>query len=138
MQKGFTLIELVMVILILGVLALITVPTINSIITDSREKSYNKQIELIEKSANTYMSMPSHSLELPKQGDATCYVTIEMLQNAGLLSDEDILNPKYQKGSTEKTKANETFDKAVAVSFKNNKYVYEYVYEYSVGQECTS
>ncbi len=138
MQKGFTLIELVMVILILSVLALITVPTINSIIKDSREKSYNKQIELIQKSANTYMSMPSHSLELPKKDAATCYVTIKMLQNAGLLSDEDILNPNYQKGSTEKTKANEKLDQAVAVTFKDNKYVYEYVYEYSNDKICTS
>ena len=56
MNKGFTLIELVMVIVVLGIVALIAVPTVNSIITDSKEKSYQNQINTIVNSAHTYIS----------------------------------------------------------------------------------
>ena len=124
-QNGFTLIELVMVILVLGIIATITVPTVNSIIKDSKEKSYNSQIKMIEDTARTYMS--KHSLELPSQssGSSAC-ITVEKLKKDGLLSNDDILNPNYKKNSTEEMEQNEVFNGAVKVSWNGSKYVYEY------------
>jgi len=115
-QKGFTLIELVMVILVLGIIALITVPTVNSVIKDSKEKAYNSQIKMIEDTAKTYMS--KHSLELPKQvnNSSTC-ISIEKLKKDGLLSNDDIINPKDN---------DETFDGAVKVLWNGSKYDYKY------------
>ena len=40
MKKGFTLIELLCIIIILGVIALIAVPMVNTIITESKKESF--------------------------------------------------------------------------------------------------
>ncbi len=124
-NKGFTLIELIMVILVLGIIALITVPTVNSIIRNSKEKSYNNQIKLIEDTARTYMS--NHSLELPSQsvGSSTC-VNVEQLKKDGLLSNDDIINPNYKKNSDVETERYEVLNGSVNISWSGSKYVYEY------------
>ncbi len=126
MKKGFTLIELIMVIVVLGIIALIAIPIVNNIIKDSKEKAYNEQIDLIVDTARTYMS--NNSLKLPSQIDgASVCITIETLQKAGLLSKNDILNPNYTEGSTD-LKKQRNFNGAVKVYWQKNKYVYEYKY----------
>lgn len=124
MKNGFTLIELVMVILILGIIALITVPTVNSVIKDSREKSYNNQVDLITDTARTYMS--NHSENLPSQSGGNFCVTIDMMQKDGLLSKDDIVNPNYKEGSSEPNEKNEYFNDGVLVTWSGNKYTYTY------------
>ena len=51
-KNGFTLIEVLAVIFILGVLALISIPIVNRYIKNSREKVYESYIETIEAAAN--------------------------------------------------------------------------------------
>ena len=53
-NKAFTLVELLAVIIILGLLVTITVPNIMNAIDISREKSYNSQVEEIEKAAERW------------------------------------------------------------------------------------
>ena len=124
MKNGFTLIELIMVILILGIIALITVPTVNSVIKDSREKSYNNQVDLITDTARTYMS--DHSENLPSQSGGEFCVTVAMMQKDGLLSKDDIVNPNYKEGSSEPTEKAEYFNDGVLVTWNGNKYTYTY------------
>ncbi len=124
MKNGFTLIELICVITILGLIALIAVPTVNTMIQNSKKEAYEEQITTIEKTAKTYMS--KNSLELPRDDEVVC-VSIETMQKAGLLSKEDIENPLYKKGSDVSDEKNETFTGGVNVSWNGNKYLYEYV-----------
>ena len=124
MKNGFTLIELICVITILGLIALIAVPTVNTMIQNSKKEAYEEQITTIEKTAKTYMS--KNSLELPSDDEVVC-VSIETMQKAGLLSKEDIENPLYKKGSDVSEEKNETFTGGVNVSWNGNKYLYEYV-----------
>ncbi len=124
MKNGFTLIELICVITILGLIALIAVPTVNTMIQNSKKEAYEEQITTIEKTAKTYMS--KNSLELPSDDEVVC-VSIETMQKAGLLSKEDIENPLYKKGSDVSDEKNETFTGGVNVSWNGNKYLYEYV-----------
>lgn len=86
MKKGFTLIEILGVIVILGVLALITIPVIDNVLRESREKAYNQNVEYILGAALKY----SFNLDY-----STTESTLELqtLKNAGLLKDEDIRNP---------------------------------------------
>ena len=124
MKNGFTLVELICVITRLGLIALIAVPTVNTMIQNSKKEAYEEQITTIEKTAKTYMS--KNSLELPSDDEVVC-VSIETMQKAGLLSKEDIENPLYKKGSDVSEEKNETFTGGVNVSWNGNKYLYEYV-----------
>lgn len=42
MKKGFTLIEIIAIIILLSVIVLITYPVINNLITENKEKLYEK------------------------------------------------------------------------------------------------
>ncbi len=125
MKKGFTLIELVCVIILLGVIAMIAIPTINSAINSSKEKAYNSQISLIEETARTYMA--KNPLKLPNQNTSSkAYVCVENLKKSGLITNEDVKNPMYKKNSTETKEKFESFDGTVEVTYSGNKYRYKY------------
>lgn len=125
MKKGFTLVELLGVIVILGIIAMIAVPTINNALNTSRDKAYDEQINTIENTARSYMS--KNSLKLPSQTEGSkCCVSVNTLQKAGLLSSDDIENPKYKKDSTDSEENFENFNGSVIITFTNNKYKYEY------------
>lgn len=53
-KKGFTLVELLVVITLLGVLGLITVPIINDVIKNSRKKAFRETIINIVEVAKIY------------------------------------------------------------------------------------
>ena len=131
MKKGFTLVELLSVIVILGILASIAIPTINTAINSSRNKAYNEQINTIQNAARTYMS--KNSLKLPNQEEnGKCTISVSTLQKEGLLSVDDIVNPRYKKNSSKPEEKFKNFDGKVIVTFANNKYKYEYVISSSV------
>ena len=125
MKKGFTLVELLGVIVILGLIAMIAIPTINSSLNSSRDKAYDEQDRTIEETARTYMS--KNSLKLPSQTEGSmCCLSVSTIQQAGLLTADDIKNPKYKKDSTEEEEKYENFNGTVIITFTNNKYKYEY------------
>ena len=72
-RKGFTLAELLAVITILGVIALIVFPAVNKTIKNSKEKSYNQQIESILSSAENWTMENMTSLSDINEN----YLTIE-------------------------------------------------------------
>ena len=88
MKKGFTLIEVMAVVALIGIIALITYPAIDKTIKDSREKAYATNIGTIEHAAYLYSSAD-------KLGYSTTYqaLPIQTLKDAGLLEDSDIKNP---------------------------------------------
>ena len=88
MKKGFTLVELIAVILVLGIIALIAVPRISNAIQTSKEKTatismqnYVHALEqkiLVEKYANGVYSMTDIDVEV--SGDKPTSATIETSQ----------------------------------------------------------
>lgn len=115
MKKGFTLIELLAVLSIIGVIILISSPIISSLITDSKDQSYERQKEYIENAAKNYMSQNSLKLPDMSEGSSTC-IQIITLKQKGFLKDSDIKN-KID---------NSTIDGSVNITYKNNKYTYTY------------
>ena len=87
MKKGFTLVELLGVIVILGVISLITFPIIDKSIKNGKEKSLEQVIHNIEKAAYEY-SIKNELLY------STVYNKIELstLISSGFLK-ENIINP---------------------------------------------
>ena len=59
-QRGFTLIELVVVIAILGILATIAVPVITSYLGSSKERAYNADQARFQVAVDAYFSSPSN------------------------------------------------------------------------------
>ncbi len=87
MKKGFTLAELLGVIVLLGALALIIVPLVSSSMKGSEEALYNDQIESIKLSLSLWMS----DNQKPAEGE-TITLSLSQLKEAGLV-ELDITNP---------------------------------------------
>ena len=89
---GFTLIEVIAIIILLSVIALITYPVINNLISDSREDLYNKQISELERLSDTWVTKNLNKLKLE---DGYSYnLSFSELYESGLLSSEIVKNPK--------------------------------------------
>ena len=66
-QRGFTLIELIVVIAIMGVLAAVTAPTITSHLGKSRERSFTAEGERIQSAVNGFVGAPDNVRFLGKR-----------------------------------------------------------------------
>jgi len=64
MKKGFTLIELLAVIILLAIIALIAYPTLNNVISKNKDKLYEKQINELERHANTWIMDHTDTFDL--------------------------------------------------------------------------
>lgn len=60
--KGFTLVELLAILVIIGIIAVITTPVINGVISTSREKAFLNSAISINKAANNYYAENGTSL----------------------------------------------------------------------------
>ena len=93
-RKGFTLIELMGVLIILGILAAIAVPTIAKTIKNSREKAYEDQVGIIVAAAKNWSA--DHISVLPEEDGVFIPVKISELQEGGYL-ESSVENPKTQE-----------------------------------------
>ena len=114
-KNAFTLIELLAVIVILGILATITVPTIVNIINNSKEDTLEEQKNTIVNAAERWGT--DNIRKLPT---TSCDLTIDFLKQEGYLeSDKDVIDPTTDKEMTGCVRIN--FESA------NNQYKYTYV-----------
>lgn len=88
--NAFTLVELLGVIVILGVLALIAIPSVNNIIDQNKEKLYKTQIVTIKDGLKRWAD--SNSSLLPEDGDDPLIISLGLLKLSGF-ANEDIKNP---------------------------------------------
>lgn len=119
-KDGFTLVELLAVIVIIGITYLIIFPSVTSFINKSKEKSYNIQVDLIEKASKKWVV--DNTDELLKKDPYhlnNINLTLTTLKKEGYLQDMFIENPKNKKIMTG----------CVVVSYQSNKNQYEYTYE---------
>ena len=114
MKKGFTLIEMLAVVILLGLLALIGTMSVTNILKDNREKAYQIQLDGIINSAKIWAS--KNMKLLPNNDNESISLTLLDLKKAGLVV-EDLTNPK-----TETLFPN---DLAIAITKDNNSYKYQ-------------
>ena len=55
MKKGFTLVEMLAVIIILGIIAVIAIPTIQGVLLESKNNAYDLVVTKIKAKANDYI-----------------------------------------------------------------------------------
>lgn len=95
-MKGFTLAELIGVIILIGAISLITVPVINKTINQNKENAYNKQVSELERIGTTWVS--SHLQEVGYEN--TYYLTLDQLIQSGDVDNKQIKNPKTKEAMT--------------------------------------
>ena len=88
MKKGFTLVELIVVIVLLSLITVFTFPSINKLLIERKEKLYNVQVENIKLSAQNYINK-NHLLS----SNDKVFVTLCQLKQAGF-TDENIKDPR--------------------------------------------
>lgn len=89
-KKGFTLTELLAVIVILSVISLIVVPVVVNVISSSKDIAYEQQIKFIVGSANNWLT---ENAVLLSKTEKNC-ITLSTLKESGYFNSSDIKDPK--------------------------------------------
>lgn len=95
MKRGFTLVELLCVIIIISIVTMITVPIINKQIIASRDALYRDQIIDIEAAAKKFITEKNELADSTHINDI--YVSLAAIQQLGYLEKGDLLDPKTKK-----------------------------------------
>ena len=89
-NKGFTLVELLAVLVVLTTILLIAIPSITSSVERNKEKIRNKKINIIENAGYQYAKKYKNVIpEYNEFINGSCYIDINDIKNVGLISDED-------------------------------------------------
>ena len=130
-KKGFTLVELLSVILIIGALLLIIVPGVSKILTKSEDVIYDVQLNKI---LNATYDYTLKKITLLPEGDDVKYITLNELKANGFV-DANIMD----------TKTNQEFPNDLVISIRNKSsnpqldknYIKKGDYIYKIEDETT-
>lgn len=125
MKKGFTLTELLAVLILLGVVGLIVFPIVTQTIKENKENLYQSQLEEIKLAAEKWAFMNTDLL--PTVDDEQITITLEQLKKAGLIG-LDIRNPKTK----------ELFSNSMLITITYKQNGYEYFVDGESGMDITS
>lgn len=109
MNKGFTLVELLAVITILGVVLSITVLSVTSVINNSKNSLSKTQKYNVEEAAKVYY------LKEGIESDNTC-VSISDLISKGYVEAKEVIDPKTKQ----------PLNGSVKITYEANQYSYKY------------
>lgn len=116
MKKGFTLIELIGVILIITLIFALAYPSFVKVISTNNERALQSQINEIIKSGKLWASEYMNSVLVETNPQ---YVKVSELYNLGLLDKNNIINPVTKESMN---------DNCVKVSVNDyNSYNYEFI-----------
>lgn len=113
MKRGFTLAELLGVLIILAVIAMIAFPIINKSLKDGKERLYNSQLEEIKLAAEKWAYKNINLL--PTIDGEVVTITLLNLKESGDLP-LDVRDPR-----TNELMPN---DMMISIEFKNNNYIF--------------
>lgn len=112
-KNGYTLVEVLAVIIILSLLTAVIIPTVDAIIESNKEKAYQIQVDLLLDGLENWGA--SNAFDLPTDEGETLVKKVGELKQEGFL-DKELVNPKNSKCISN--------DLELIITRKNNKYVY--------------
>lgn len=131
-NKGFTLVEVIAVVVILSVLSLLIVPSVSGLLNRSKENSYNDLINSIKLSCEQYINDNRYNINIGScNNNGICdvsNVSVSFLVENGYLTPtgtdsgvDYIVNPKDKKSkmNMEDSLVKVTFDK------NNKRFIYD-------------
>lgn len=86
MKRGFTLVEMLAVITLLGLLALVIVPATEAVINSMKNDSYEAQIETLKKGLKNWSA--EHVLKMPSNNGEYIETTLGQLKKEGFIEVE--------------------------------------------------
>ena len=122
-KRGFTLVELLCVLIIISIISIITVPLVMSYVNSTKEGLYNDQVSSIKKAAEKWAIKNTDKIDKNHINDT--FITLESLQYLNYLEKDEILNPK------DKTRMNGCI--VIKYNMSDKKYDYDYI-----ERECSS
>lgn len=114
MKRGFTLVELLAIIVLLGIISLIVYPIVNNQVNLAKNEAYDRTVNSIEDAAKRYGTI--NMLGYPTEEQALPLTT---LISSGFLDEDDLINPKTDKQMTG----------CVYYKWNESNKVYEYRYD---------
>ena len=112
-KNGYTLVEVLAVIIILGLLTAVIIPTVDAILESNKEKTYQLQIDMMLDALEDWGA--SNVFSLPTENGESLSKTVGELKSEGFL-EKELLNPKNNKCVSNEME--------LTITKKNNKYVY--------------
>lgn len=91
-KRGFTLVELLVTIILLGVIGAIIIYNMTSVSNNSKETEYERFVAKVKSAASVYADTFPEIFNELYVSKAYIYITLEDLVSNGLL-DEDLTNP---------------------------------------------
>ena len=118
-KSGFTLVEMLAVVIVLSLIAIIVTPIIDDVLDDNKERAYEEQISGIISSAKLWGA--ENIGKLPNTDGESTSVTLKNLQIGG-----------YAKTNLKNPKTNDVFDAEltkIVITNQNGILNYEVVFE---------
>lgn len=89
-KKGFTLVEVLAVVIVLGVISVIIYPVLNGILEDNRKKAFEQSLNGIARSAEMYKAANNNKFEVMEYDDENLELSYENNWVSGTISVEEI------------------------------------------------
>ena len=112
-KNGFTLIEIIVAIAILGIILLLVIPEMAKIVDDKKVSACNSISKTIEDAAQSYVYFNTEIVDSAILSDNQFEISISALQSEGLL-DTDLVNPITDENITG----------SIIITKNDNQYIY--------------
>ncbi|MDD2378111.1 MAG: prepilin-type N-terminal cleavage/methylation domain-containing protein, partial [Bacilli bacterium] len=122
-KQGFTLIELLGVIILMGIIGLIAVPSITTLIKNSKERLYDSQVLLIESKAKDWSV---ENIAMLSETRCTC-LSLDELISSGYIEQSEIIDPRNSKNK---------MNGCISIGYNSTYSKYEYNYVEKSCEEC--
>lgn len=125
-QKGFTLTELLGVVVILLTIVLVAVPTIGSTMEKNKNRILEQKKKMIISAAEVYASNNKKTINYDGFLNGSCYISVLEIKNAELLTESELTDANNKeivlKDGTKIKEAVVKFNDNELIITKNNGY----------------